>query len=528
MAVFARKASGLVREASLFDAFAFGFFDQAVGACIWAYMSFGLFVAPRGELITGIMLGLALGIGSALVWGILGGSMPRSGGDYIYNSRIIHPIVGVIISVSSAWFILVMWNGVLCGWVIYGLSHTLALIGASYEIIDWLWSTQGLLICCTIIQVISLIMSSLGWRKYSVIQKAIFTISMVGLIICAGLLTMSSAEEFINAWNAICAKYGSIGYSELLSAVEGQGFPVKGEYNLFDTLALITTSNYFTMYGYFISFIGGEVKRPERNILIAQILAVIVPVVLALWVTWAAIKTAGIEFLRAGAYIDNAGYVEGYTLPFSPIYTSIAAVLVDSIILRFLIGFQLALFSFMYIPIDYIASNRAMFAWGMDQIGPSFFTDVNLKLGTPLKNNIIIFIMSMFTSTMFSLSPELLWTFSVVALETLTLFLITGISGTIFPFVKKVRHIWEASPYRNWKVFGIPVVTLAGIDYIAFLLLSVYFYWALPALGFLHPLWDPIYVTVWVLAILWFVFWYYRRKAQGINVLLAYKELPPE
>lgn len=528
MAVFARKASGLMREASLFDAFSYGFFDQAVGACIWAFTSFGLFVAPKGDLMIGILLGAILGIAGAIVWGVLGASMPRSGGDYVYNSRIIHPVVGTIISVSTAWFILVMWNGVLCGWVIYGLTNTLGLIGVSYEIIDWFWSFQGLLISCTIIQIISVTATSFGWRKYAKFQKFIMLIAMLGLIISAILLTINGQEQFISSWNVEAAKYESIDYEGLLSGVEAEGFPVHGGYELFDTLGLITTSNYFTMYGYMIAFIGGEIKRPQRNILLAQFLAVIVPVILASWITFAFLKTAGIEFLRAGAYIDNAGYIEGYNMPFSPIYTSAAAVLTDNIVLKFLIGFQLALFSFMYIPVDYLASNRAMFAWGMDQIGPSIFTDVNPKFGTPLKNQLIVFIFSMIVSILFSLYPDLLFTFSIVVLETLTLFTITGISGMILPFVKKVRRIWDASPYKKWKVGPIPVVTIAGIIYVSLLLMIVYFYWALPTLDFLHPLWDPIYVATWLFGIFWFASWYFKRKKEGIDVLLAFKEIPPE
>lgn len=528
MAVFARKASGLTREASLFDAFSYGFFDQAVGACIWAYTSFGLYVAPKGDLMIGILLGTILGIAGAIVWGILGASMPRSGGDYVYNSRIIHPVVGTVISVSTAWFVLIMWNGVLCGWVIYGITHTLGLIGVSYEVIEWFWSFQGLIVSCIIIQVISAVVTSFGWRKYAKFQKLIMLVAIFGLVICGILLTVNGREQFISSWNATAAQYESIGYEELLSKVEANGIPVRGEYELFDSLALITTSNYFTMYGYMIAFIGGEIKRPQRNIFLAQLLAVVVPVILATWITFASLKTVGIEFLRAGAYIDNAGYIEGYNLPFAPIYTSAAAVLTDNVILKFLIGFQLALFSFMYIPVDYLASNRAMFAWGMDKIGPSFFTDVSPKFGTPMKNQLVIFMFSMITATLFSLYPELLFTFSVVVLETLALFTVTGISGIIFPFVKKVRRIWDASPYKKWKLGPIPIVTIAGIIYVVFLLMIVYFYRALFPLEFLHPIWDPIYVLTFVFGGLWFAFWRYKRKKEGIDVLLAFKEIPPE
>jgi amino acid transporter len=527
MAVFARKASGLVREASLFDAFSYGFYDQAVGACIWAYMSFGLFVLPMGDLMIGILVGAILGICGAFVWGILGGSMPRSGGDYVYNSRIIHPTVGAIISFSTAWFILIMWNGVLCGWVIYGLAHTLGLLGFPSETIEWLWSFEGLILICTAIQVISFISTAFGWKPYAKVQKVIMVVALAGLVIAGILLTIATHDQFVLAWNRIASQYSSLSYEEMLKAVEANGFPVSGSYNLYDSIGLIVTSNYFTMYGYMIAFIGGEIKRPQRNILLAQLLAVIVPIVLASWITWAATKTCGIEFLRAGAYVDNAG-LEGYTLPFSPIYTAAAAVLTDNMILKFLIGIQLALFSFMYIPVDYIASNRAMFAWGMDRIGPSFFTDVSPKWNTPMKNSVLIFIFSMISSTLFALYPELLWTFSVVVLETLLLFCVTGISGIIFPFRKKMKHVWDSSPYKGWKMGSIPIVTIAGIIYVALLLTIVYYYWAVPALGFLHPLWDPIYITVIIIGILWYAFWYYKRKKEGIDITLAYKELPPE
>jgi len=74
----------------------------------------------------------------------------------------------------------------------------------------------------------------------------------------------------------------------------------------------------------------------------------------------------------------------------------------------------------------------------------------------------------------------------------------------------------------------LPIVTIAGIIYVALLLTIVYYYWAVPALGFLHPLWDPIYITVIIIGILWYAFWYYKRKKEGIDITLAYKELPPE
>ena len=78
---FARKASGLVRGLSMWDAFGVGFMNQGLTPSIWVMISLGLSVYLGGNLIIATVLSLVLaGIGFPLVWGILGGSMPRSGG----------------------------------------------------------------------------------------------------------------------------------------------------------------------------------------------------------------------------------------------------------------------------------------------------------------------------------------------------------------------------------------------------------------------------------------------------------------
>ncbi|MCC6029427.1 MAG: hypothetical protein LM591_04745 [Candidatus Korarchaeum sp.] len=57
--VFARKASGLVREAGLIDAFAFGFLNQGPAIAIWMLLSWGVFLFPSGHLLGSVFLSLA-------------------------------------------------------------------------------------------------------------------------------------------------------------------------------------------------------------------------------------------------------------------------------------------------------------------------------------------------------------------------------------------------------------------------------------------------------------------------------------
>ncbi len=115
---FARKASGLVRGLSLVDAFGVGFMNQGLTVSMWVMISMGLSVYTGGNLIIATLLSAILcGIGFSLVWGILGGIMPRSGGEYIYNSRILSPIIGIAESFGNA-FVWIMWIFVLAPWTV--------------------------------------------------------------------------------------------------------------------------------------------------------------------------------------------------------------------------------------------------------------------------------------------------------------------------------------------------------------------------------------------------------------------------
>src|SRR3989475_424631 len=85
---FVRKATGLVRAWSAFDAFIYAFFSVNFVTLGMYIMSFGPFV-PQGHLlpaaiITGIFVTFLV-----VVYGGLIATMPRAGGDYVWQSRIL-------------------------------------------------------------------------------------------------------------------------------------------------------------------------------------------------------------------------------------------------------------------------------------------------------------------------------------------------------------------------------------------------------------------------------------------------------
>jgi amino acid transporter len=91
--LFSRQSSGLVKLGSPFRTYAFnlGFTGVTYTVFIFEYLG-GMF--PRANLFLSIGVAIVGFTALALVYAMLSASMPRSGGDYVYVSRTLHPVVG--------------------------------------------------------------------------------------------------------------------------------------------------------------------------------------------------------------------------------------------------------------------------------------------------------------------------------------------------------------------------------------------------------------------------------------------------
>ncbi len=318
---FARKASGLVRGLSFLDAFGVGFMNQGLTPSMWVMISLGLGVYTGGNLIIATLLSALLcGIGFSLVWGILGGSMPRSGGEYIYNSRIIHPLIGIAESFGNA-FVWIMWIYVLAPWTIDpGLVMMFQFLGMQ-EAADVVTTPWAVFLISSLVSLIALLFVVFGMKVFATVQKVVMVLGIVGCTIILLVFTFTSRDAFVLAWNNLAAQYSSLDYQGFLSAarttIEGAGDVLPITWNWFDTLGVMVAGSWLFAYSYCITFIAGEVKRPDKTIILANVSAILVP---AFFMTWLAIvlyRTVGFEFLSATAWVDNLG--EGISWLFTPV-----------------------------------------------------------------------------------------------------------------------------------------------------------------------------------------------------------------
>jgi amino acid transporter len=542
---FARKASGLVRGLSMWDAFGVGFMNQGLTPSIWVMVSLGLGVFWGGNLIIATILSLVLaGIGFPLVWGILGGSMPRSGGEYIYNSRIIHPLVGIGESFGNA-FIWLMWIFVLAPWIadpgFVMLSEFMGWEGLynaqTEQFFGGLSYSWGSFVIATLASIVAFFFVVFGIKVFARVQKVVMGLGLLGALIIVIVLLSYSKTDFISAWNAMAAEHGSLEYNELISAVSAAaGGEMPTTWNWYDTFGVMVAGSWLFAYSYCITFIAGEVKRPDKSIILSNLFAIVVPAVVMILTAVGLYRLVDFNFLSATAWLDNMGTdaIEGYNMPWSPHFVGLAAVVMHNKVLLFLMALSFIMFTLWWVALSYLAFPRIIFAWGMDRMGPKWFTDVNARWASPIKNYILGFVIAEILIALY-----IFWTdnpmagLSVTALEIFSVFGVTAIAAAIFPFSKRSKTIWESSPYRRWKFLGVPVVTLGALVNIAYLaILAVFFFFQGDKSAELEEFtWATggLILGTWALGLIWYGFWSWRAKrTAGVDTSMLTEELPPE
>jgi APA family basic amino acid/polyamine antiporter len=528
---FARKASGLVRGLSLIDAFGVGFMNQGLTVSMWVMISLGLSVYTGGNLIIATILSAILcGVGFSLVWGILGGSMPRSGGEYIYNSRIISPLIGIAESFGNA-FVWVMWIWVLAPWTVDpGLVMMFQFLNMPAAA-DFCTQPIALFLISSLVSLIALLFLIFGMKVYAVAQKVVMGLAMVGGLVILLLLTFTSHDAFVQAWNSLAVQYGSLDYNSFLTeakaAMEAAGTALPTTWNWFDTLGVMVAGSWLFAYSYCITFIAGEVKRPDKSIILGNLFAVLVPAVFMLWLAIVLYRVVGFQFLSATAWVENNS-LAGYTIPWAPHYLGLAAMLTKSPILLVLMASSFILFNIWYVALSYLAFPRILFAWGMDRMGPKWMTDIDYRWATPVKNHIVCFILGEIGIAIYSFWQNPMTGLSITAMEVVSVFGVTAIAALIFPYVKKVAHIWESSPYKTWKILGIPVVTIGAVFNLVYLVILFIFFYFMPGKEE-FTFWSGVmYVAIWGLGIAWFFYWKSRNKKDGLDSNMTYGQLPPD
>ncbi len=124
--IFTRKASGLVRVMSPFSAFIYNVLTMGL-IFPWTYL-WAPGALPGGKLVWGILLAMILEIPIAFVYVWLSTALPRSGGDYVFQSRVFGGGVAFTVVMSGYVIWILQWVA-LSGWLLSYLGFAPLFLG---------------------------------------------------------------------------------------------------------------------------------------------------------------------------------------------------------------------------------------------------------------------------------------------------------------------------------------------------------------------------------------------------------------
>ena len=538
--LFVRKATGLVRSWSVMDAFVYAFFS--INLVTLGLYSFSQMYYFEGGMLNALIISAVFIFFEVIVYAGLIAVMPRSGGDYVWQSRILGGAVGFILAVTGWWFILWLWVP------LYGdmfrhivLVPILGVLGAQDLALWFAGTANGAFTASLLTLAIVSVFIALGMKTYARIQKFSFYGGMLGLLIVIALLLAGSPEAFqsgldANATSMFGAAAGTYDTTVTLGVDAGAITPFSGG-ALAAVFLVIPYMVFFNLWPNWGATLYGEVRGAtdfKRNVS-GMGWALTGTTVLGIVLLFAISKTIGWDFyVQAGAAWWNYawGYVtEVPALPVWPYPALLAAFLTKSKLLQFIVVALMSLWWFGWSGTVFLSSTRVIFAAAFDRLLPEKVAEVNERTGTPVNALLLMVVPSIFIAYMFN--------YNIANFQSLTLastlviavtYLGTTISAILLPYVKP--DLYNASPIAKYKVLGLPLITVAGVIFGGFLSFLLY-QWlfdpnALYGIGLSNTS-SVIYMLAMygLAAAIYFGFKSYRKKG-GIDMDKVQSEIPVE
>jgi APA family basic amino acid/polyamine antiporter len=538
--LFLRNATGLVKAWSTFDAFLYAFWSVNLVTLGLYGMSF-VYAIPDGQLLLAVLLTGVLVTFLVLTYAQLVSAMPRAGGDYAWQSRILGGGVGFVLAITGWWFTLWLWTPIYANILVVQFFAPLAYTLGATGVATFFSSKTGVFVSCLIVLAFVSWVITLGMESYAKIQRFCFWLGMGGLVVMLGLLLFSTHQGFIDAFNREAASlFGATGnaYQATLAASTKGGGPTGvgfGSFGITSTFLLLPFLAFYLLWPVWGATLYGEVRgaKEYRKVFNAMFWGLWVTVALVAVIILLIVKTIGWDFYyAANASYWNSIFVAGSPAPpvgIWPYPVMLAGWLVNNHLFQALLIAVMGLWFFGWAGTLFLSSTRVIFAAAFDRVLPEWAANISAKRRVPYGSLILMIIPSLIVSAIWAYQPSFqgifLWATGVIAIT----FLGTVVAGAIMPWRRK--DIFENSPIARFKVAGIPVITITGVVSAIFIvfMLAEWSFNAVYGTSFSLNASSPIYFAVtYVVAIAIYVVARVVRKRQGIDLARIHREIPVE
>lgn len=525
--LFVRKASGLIKSWSPFDGFVYAFFAVTPISAFysWTFVSWAGF---KGSIFWGAIIAAIVVTLMCVVYAALITAVARSGGDYLWQTRILHSSIGFVFPVVAYWMCITHWMPlyayVMVSQFIAPMTHLLGVPGAA----AWMATQWGVFTTSMVATGIATLTCVVSMKQGKGIFRWCFYIGVPALAIMLITLLVTSKTGFISAFNSYAHDfYGSTGNAyaaNLKSGGAGQPTSIFSG-SFWEAVAVVPFLYFWMLWPNWGATLSGEIRGVNdfwKNVKLmggGLWLSIIFGLLFLLVIS----KTMGYQwFMATGASFWNGESVlngEFISLP------AVALAPIGNSAIEFIVLLACTTLFAGWCLLAFLSATRVIFAAGFDRVLPDWVAKVNSK-GIPVNAVILMVIPSLIFTTLYAFTD---WFITLTLDATLMIaigYYVTVLAGVLMPW--RLKTVYKTTPFVGWTIGGFPVISLIGIIFMVVQGYMLYLYFADAAYGVNNStsLWYILgmyigWALVWVIS-------YVIRRARGLSLEAVAHEIPGE
>ncbi len=492
--MFKRNASGLVKGLKMKDVFMYNSLTISLFSMMWFLLFIYQPVAFNGgSVIIGTALLAIVAVPFFVTYSYLSRSYPWAGGDYIFQSRAIHPAIGFVFTFTG-W---VIWQLFFIAWFGYYIVDALLLpylyfvskLSGSWLILSIYSSASSkifVFFITAILLIIAFLISLRGIRFYAKLQYIIFTLMIAGGASAIAILFWHAPyytpsislgnTDWLNTLGTWSLSWGAIGY---------------GMWSVLNNEEITGSESHKT---YSAAMIGAVLLN--------------VTFIIAVWI---GLKAAfGYAQLSQLSQLWLNGKLTGMLATVgAPYYTALIALLRPNPVLYTILIIGAAISMFQVMIAIMIGSSRIVLAQSLDGILPIKLATVQDKSHSPIY------------SLMFDLIISLVWLVLIVFTPSIGPFFVSVVFATqITWMLSMIAGMAMASKEKNFKILAASIMGFILNAVIAL------FYVIYPQLGFTSVTSMLVISGVFAIAFIYYLVRNsYLKKNTGFSIKDRVKEL---
>jgi basic amino acid/polyamine antiporter, APA family len=535
--LFLRKATGLVRGWSVRDSMIYACLSTNVitlGLVEFAYQD----AIPNSQLITAVLISGVWVSFLVIAYSGLVVTIPRAGGDYVWQSRILGSGLGFVMAATGWWFILWLWAPIYGSVLSEEFFQPLWATFNSPSGAAWFATSNGTFVVTLITIGVAGLLVSLGMAGYARMQKWLFLGGLLGMLIMVIIMLAVSKNTFISSFNDETAKLFGFkdAYAGTLKDVGSSAvgytpspFGITGSFG--QSMLLVPMLMFYLLWPNWGTTLYGEIRGANdfKRVFAGMFFGLWTTVLLSVILLSLFAKFFGFDFYQDvnALWIDNAfGIASPHAMPIFPYPVMLVGWAVHNQAFQVILILLMSLWFFAWVGTLFLSSTRVIFAAAFDRILPDGAAQVSEKRRVPVWSLVLMLLPAVGLAALYSYNS----TFHTYTLDaTLVIavtYLFSAIAVVILPWRKP--DLWAASPASRLKVAGVPIVPVAGVITIGLIGYCLYEWLSNAAYG-VNNNDSLIYMgAMYVLALVIYIVARLIRSRQGIDLSLINKEIPVE